>query len=185
MFAEAPGDDRSPMRRLSLILLLSGCVGDDPAGPGGPGPIGDEAAERPVAACLGGSCDCPVYYRDADGDGYGSIEAAQASCDGTPEGHVAERGDCDDADALAYPGQQRWFSRPTRGRGHYDYDCDGLVRLEVPALIRCDQALGRCGGLGWMTGVPGCGEHGALTRCAATATRCATTQPLYEQQRCR
>ncbi len=44
-----------------------------------------------------------VWYRDADGDGYGMPAITQASCV-QPFGFVSNSGDCDDGSAVTYPG---------------------------------------------------------------------------------
>ena len=43
------------------------------------------------------------FYADADGDGFGDLLNHVFGCE-QPEGYTAEHGDCDDADAAAYPG---------------------------------------------------------------------------------
>lgn len=46
-----------------------------------------------------------VFYRDADGDGYGDISERLESCDpATPEGYVTTADDCDDTDPDLYGG---------------------------------------------------------------------------------
>lgn len=90
-----------------------------------------------------GSCRCPgvtcpagvacqVYYRDADVDGFGDAEGtlgantARAACAGSPPaGFVANNQDCDDGDANVKPGQTAFFDIPSRGKGTFDYNCDG------------------------------------------------------------
>jgi predicted outer membrane repeat protein len=47
--------------------------------------------------------DAPIWYVDADGDGYGDPDSAFPSCD-TPTDGIAAAGDCNDASARAYPG---------------------------------------------------------------------------------
>jgi hypothetical protein len=42
-----------------------------------------------------------TYYQDNDGDGFGNPAMSQSTCDGAPNGYVANNTDCDDAnDAL-------------------------------------------------------------------------------------
>lgn len=45
----------------------------------------------------------PVWYLDADGDGFGDADAASSVCS-QPEGYSANADDCDDADAASFPG---------------------------------------------------------------------------------
>ena len=59
-----------------------------------------------------------TWYRDADGDGYGSASATQLACD-APTGHVAIGGDCNDTSTAIYPGAPELCA--TIGT---DNDCD-------------------------------------------------------------
>ena len=45
-----------------------------------------------------------TYYRDADGDGYGTSATTTASCTGAPSGYTTTSTDCDDSAATTYPG---------------------------------------------------------------------------------
>lgn len=85
----------------------------------------------------GGSC--LLYYRDADGDGYGDKYGTVASgtaivgCSNAaapPTGFVASNTDCDDGDANANPAQAGWFTASSKGRGTFDYNCDGTIEKE-------------------------------------------------------
>jgi hypothetical protein len=53
-------------------------------------------------------CACPngtLYYRDADGDGYGNSANVWTACDGLiPAGYSANNADCDDASESVHPG---------------------------------------------------------------------------------
>lgn len=65
-----------------------------------------------------------VYYRDADGDGFGTASGTQAAC-GVPTGFVANKSDCNDASALTAPG----LPEICNGR---DDNCDGIVDPSCP-----------------------------------------------------
>lgn len=65
-----------------------------------------------------GACITPIWYPDADGDGYGNEEAAVLGCD-MPFGYVDHGGDCDDTDPFTFPG-----SREFEDDG-IDQDCNG------------------------------------------------------------
>ena len=67
----------------------------------------------------------PIWFLDADGDGYGSDLETMAACE-LPAGFVAEDGDCDDSDASRFPGQ-------TESCDDIDEDCDGTVDEGAPA----------------------------------------------------
>lgn len=69
----------------------------------------------------------PRWYRDADGDGFGSDEAL-AACDDPGAGWADRSGDCDDGDGGTYPGAQ---DPPCDGM---DQDCSGEEGPEAAAL---------------------------------------------------
>ncbi|MFN7145516.1 MAG: putative metal-binding motif-containing protein, partial [Myxococcota bacterium] len=66
-----------------------------------------------------GAADATAWYADADGDSFGDASAGEAACE-QPEGYVADDRDCDDADALSYPGA----AETCDGQ---DQDCDGAA----------------------------------------------------------
>lgn len=70
--------------------------------------------------------DCPVYYADGDGDGYGNPDTTIESCTGTPAGYVANASDCDDTLASVKPGAVEI------GYNVRDDDCDGLIDEGFP-----------------------------------------------------
>lgn len=93
-----------------------------------------------VAACLlkdGQACSvpadcasgyCRTYYRNQDGDDYGSESSGTiVQCDvvaRAPAGFAAVGGDCCDSDPAAHPGVTSYFT--TRdGCGNYDWNCSG------------------------------------------------------------
>ena len=69
-------------------------------------------------------CACPngaLFYRDADGDGYGDPAVSTPACDGVaPAGYVADATDCNDASAGAHPGAAEICNG-------LDDNCNGIV----------------------------------------------------------
>ncbi len=61
------------------------------------------------------------YYRDTDGDGYGSGPAIMACA--PPLGHASMGGDCDESDVARNPGRLD----DCAGRPGVDDDCDGMI----------------------------------------------------------
>jgi hypothetical protein len=62
--------------------------------------------------------DADTWYQDADADGYGS-DVTVTSCT-QPSGYVAEPNDCDDSEALSYPGNVELCDE-------IDNNCNGAV----------------------------------------------------------
>lgn len=60
-----------------------------------------------------------TFYRDADGDGFGSMSNSVSACS-PPPGYVANSGDCNDANAAIRPGA-------TELCNGIDDDCDGVA----------------------------------------------------------
>ena len=92
-----------------------------------------DAGQHPGAAehCSGEDDDCDGevdedaaveaqdWYRDQDGDSYGDAASLDTDCY-QPTGYVADATDCDDLDALQYPGADELCNGE-------DDDCDGSV----------------------------------------------------------
>ncbi len=72
----------------------------------------------------GGASDADTWYADSDEDGYGDSSTGTLSCE-APEGYGATDGDCDDADASAYPDAVELCDSA-------DNDCDGSVDEDAP-----------------------------------------------------
>ncbi len=49
--------------------------------------------------------DAPTWYRDRDGDDYGTTESTKVQC-AEPDGYALEQGDCDDHDIDVHPGAE-------------------------------------------------------------------------------
>jgi hypothetical protein len=80
----------------------------DEGNPGGGASCGTCGGGTTV--CSGGAVSCSnagagygVYYRDADGDGWGNPSLAVGSC-GQPGGYVGNSADCNDGNAAVHPG---------------------------------------------------------------------------------
>jgi len=103
--------------------------------------LADEAAIDPA-----------TWHLDADGDGYGDPAATDQACD-APADHVADAGDCDDADAGVSSGAEE-----IPGDG-IDQDCDG-EDLPGEAPPTCGELVTRERSF-WSANV--CVIHGAAT----------------------
>ncbi len=68
--------------------------------------------------------DTETLYADADGDGFGDLDAPVEVCPGASDA-VANGDDCDDADATVFPGADEVV-----GDG-VDQDCDGVSSVDV------------------------------------------------------
>jgi hypothetical protein len=116
---------------------------------------------------------------------------------------VLKTGDCDDADANAFPGQTAYFDVPRTG-GSFDYNCDGSQTKQYGTVSgNCDKCgqnvagncttcllnvayagyncVANCGGpgatVGYKTGTaPNCGIAATLYTCSATGTACGTAE---------
>ncbi len=72
------------------------------------------------------SATATTWYEDADGDGYGAIEATLDRCD-LPTGYVADASDCDDTSADISPAGVE-----TCDDADVDEDCDGRADNDDP-----------------------------------------------------
>ncbi|MFM9057499.1 MAG: HYR domain-containing protein, partial [Bacteroidota bacterium] len=86
----------------------------------------------------------PVWYADADGDGYGNVSVSQAACT-QPSGYVSNATDCDDSNAAVSPAG-------TEVCNGIDDDCDGAIddNVYIPSLGSISGTSQLC-----MSAVPG------------------------------
>jgi len=86
---------------------------------------------------------CVNYYPDLDGDGFGGAGSGNPVlvCPGDPipsgYGQVQSGGtDCDDSDSRVHPGQNSFFTTPSKG-GTWNYDCDSQITHQYAVLNKC------------------------------------------------
>lgn len=155
-------------------------------------------AESGEACSVDADCvtpPCVDTFLDTDRDGF-ALETAAANvqrfCTAAPSGRTARRPvnsssiDCEEGNANVFPGQRSDFTAAIPGRTtlRFDYDCDGQ-ELSADAALNLvqdcqNEALGACqqrgvwlaagGAVSGSVGVPACGEEGAFSRCAESAT---------------
>lgn len=149
-------------------------------------------------ACNGSfcvSCEPTTWYRDADGDTFGTAEDTRESCI-QPDGYVEESGDCNDRDKTLSP-ETQWFEdkdgdehgnaavaqvQCTQPRGYVmdAGDCnDGDEDIHIDAEEVCDGKNNDCQGDvddGFDVGTPCEADCGAgVVECAGPqSTRCST-----------
>src|SRR5204863_288590 len=71
-----------------------------------------------------------IFYRDADGDGYGDDSKSTQAC-AAPAGYVADNTDCNDDDNTVYPGAKEICD----GK---DNDCNGKIDESVKTTFYRD-----------------------------------------------
>lgn len=106
------------LNRVLLLLFASACERSP-----------DDAIPR-----ADGACEPTLAYPDADGDGFGDQTSAVVVCAPTA-GLQTTGGDCDDADAAAFPGA------PDAPRDGIDQDCDGVDRCASLVVAEGDLEL--------------------------------------------
>jgi hypothetical protein len=63
-----------------------------------------------------------AWYPDNDGDGFGNLEGEVLMC-APPAGYVVDASDCNDSEAVIYPGALGTFQG-------YDNNCDGVFQFD-------------------------------------------------------
>ena len=105
-----------------------------------------------------------IYYRDADGDGYGVTSASIKACV-QPSGYASQAGDCWDSNdpsaSKAYPGQTMFYETSMPGGPlPFDWNCDGGEEYELTDCTGL-RGLNQCHGpaeSGWTGPLPYCGQ---------------------------
>ncbi len=131
--------------------------------------------------------DASRWYRDYDGDGYGSSTSTMSCYQ--PTGYVANSSDCYDYNADAYPSSTTYW-RVNRGDGSYDYDCDGSQSKYYTSTYSCstDWDGFSCDSYtnGWSGSVPSCGSTGSYrTGCSASFWSCSYSSSSTYYQYCK
>ena len=114
----------APRSLCSTLLLLgvplAGCIGGKATDSGGASATDSADTDGGGADDGGSDCEDPTtWYRDTDGDGYGTTDAPRQACD-QPSGYVSEYGDCDDENVDVSPIAEEVCDE-------LDNDCDNLV----------------------------------------------------------
>jgi hypothetical protein len=131
--------------------------------------------------------DASTWYRDADGDGYGSSSTTPGCSQ--PTGYVSNSSDCYDGNANANPGASSYYSSH-RGDGSFDYNCDGSESKYYTTTYDCEvdwYGFG-CDSYtnGWSGSVPGCGSTGSYrSGCSASWYSCNYSSSTSRTQICR
>ena len=103
---------------------------------------------------------CTTYYRDYDGDGFGST---LSSCLCSPSGYYDSTlsSDCYDYNSDACPTHTSYHSSD-RGDGSYDYNCDGSEEKRLTTVSEtCAFFSDVCAATnGWSGSAPSCGSTG-------------------------
>lgn len=169
--AYAPqADGASPVSSDIDTVRDAGPAGDTPGGADkDTGPDGPQNTQDAPGADAK-PCTHQTFYDDADGDAFGDPAQPVVSC-AAPPGHVANKLDCDDLDPAAHPGQNSFYTVPTKGEGDFDYDCDKQEEQEYAAFASCVWKASNCVGDGWSGAVPGCGQEGVFVECQKKSGR--------------
>jgi hypothetical protein len=129
LYADADGDGWANGFVYQFTCPIAGYIGltvplDCDDGDASVSPDAAETCDGTDDNCSGNendASDAQTWYRDADGDTYGSTADVLVRCT-QPGGYIARGGDCDDAAAIAHPG-----GAETCDNANLDEDCDGFA----------------------------------------------------------
>jgi hypothetical protein len=156
------------------------------------------AACQQNSDCSSGRCE--TWFRDRDGDGFGTTDEVQRICGAQngsslpPQGYAANQGDCCDlggTDAIVtrdiFPGQTRFFDIPQASCpdvNPYDFNCSGgLESVHRDGLGGC--AFTGCSNTIVWTGLaPRCGLIGPISTCVGADQQCTAQQESMDVNFC-
>jgi len=125
---------------------------------------------------------CTTYYRDYDGDGYGSTTDSQCLC--SADGYYTSTNalDCYDYNGDVNPAQSGYYTT-ARGDGSFDYDCDSVETQYWTSSGGCGSWPGCSSTSGWASGVASCGSSSNyVTSCDLDWFSCSENTSNYTQQ---
>jgi hypothetical protein len=147
------GDDDSPVEACEQPADTSTQGGDCDDLDASVSPEGSEVCNGVDEDCDGDidedASDALSWYADADGDGFGDPDSGVLGCE-AGSGEVEDSSDCDDTDALVFPGS----STPDDPASGLDGDCDGEVACldancdGLPDLVLGGEAVNSVGDCG-------------------------------------
>jgi hypothetical protein len=140
-----------------------------------------------------GAAGCTTYFRDQDGDTWGSQTESKCLCAASGQFTATRSGDCCDTDDRAKPGQTTYYATADNC-GSYDYNCSTADDKEpFPTGGGCSGwSVGSGCGLnqGWEGGQPACGASanyviGGCGYCCLAWTCCCDPTRESRVQKCR
>lgn len=164
---------------LGALLIMSAC-GDKDCDPSAAEICNNQDDNCDGSQDAENAIDCTTYYKDYDGDGYGST-SSKCMCNPSGDYTVQNSNDCYDYNADANPTQGGYYS-VSRGDGSYDYDCDSSQTKYYTSTASCSGAVWVCSyTTGWTGSNPSCGSSGSwLTDCSGFL--CDESTTTYTQK---
>jgi len=161
------------------------CTGD-PMGCSDDDPCTKDTCDPAAGGCV--YEPLPVWFVDADGDGFGYPSEVVCAAE-RPEGFVENRDDCCDLLPQVNPDQDEYFPEAYRcgpdSVQSFDYNCDGEIEQRWTEHGLCD---GSCTlHEGWQNDTaPECGHTAAfVSGCNLFMGNCTMTIDAFRRQQCR